>query len=226
MASVVSAMPGLDTSQNPRRARSEMEASENEAPAAGTPRKRKRARKVQSDRKYDCTFEGCGKSYSRAEHLYRHQLNRRSWQYNSGMWLTARRCPQADLPMRLPRLLPLLRATGPVPSTPRTAHHPRLSAAETRPLRPGCGQSHHSAARGRLAVDRPFGRARVDGGLTGIAACRQPEPKRAVLVASVGRHQPGIQLSATTSAAGCRHQCLSSAVCRRQRPCENVPGCV
>ncbi|PYH96534.1 hypothetical protein BO71DRAFT_174137 [Aspergillus ellipticus CBS 707.79] len=41
----------------------------------GASRKRKRARKVQTDRKYDCSFEGCGKSYSRAEHLYRHQLN-------------------------------------------------------------------------------------------------------------------------------------------------------
>lgn len=42
----------------------------------GASRKRKRSRKVQPDRKFDCTFEGCGKSYSRAEHLYRHQLNR------------------------------------------------------------------------------------------------------------------------------------------------------
>ncbi|CAK96607.1 uncharacterized protein An07g01620 [Aspergillus niger] len=41
----------------------------------GPPRKRKRTRKVQTDRKFECTFEGCGKSYSRAEHLYRHQLN-------------------------------------------------------------------------------------------------------------------------------------------------------
>ncbi|KAI9368705.1 fungal-specific transcription factor domain-containing protein [Aspergillus egyptiacus] len=38
-------------------------------------RKRKRTRKVQADRKFNCTYEGCGKSYSRAEHLYRHQLN-------------------------------------------------------------------------------------------------------------------------------------------------------
>ncbi|KAH8423686.1 putative C2H2 finger domain protein [Aspergillus melleus] len=77
MASVVSAMPGLDGPKTNRRARSEMETSDNEAHPAGngTPRKRKRNRKVHSDRKYDCTFEGCGKSYSRAEHLYRHQLN-------------------------------------------------------------------------------------------------------------------------------------------------------
>ncbi|RDW83694.1 putative C2H2 finger domain protein [Aspergillus mulundensis] len=43
--------------------------------ATAPPRKRKRTRKVQVDRKYDCSYEGCGKSYSRAEHLYRHQLN-------------------------------------------------------------------------------------------------------------------------------------------------------
>ncbi|KAL5340396.1 fungal-specific transcription factor domain-containing protein [Aspergillus crustosus] len=43
--------------------------------ANGPPRKRKRTRKVQLDRKFDCSYEGCTKSYSRAEHLYRHQLN-------------------------------------------------------------------------------------------------------------------------------------------------------
>ncbi|KAF3124873.1 hypothetical protein TWF569_001161 [Orbilia oligospora] len=37
-------------------------------------RKRRRSRKGM-DKKYECTHAGCGKSYSRAEHLYRHQLN-------------------------------------------------------------------------------------------------------------------------------------------------------
>lgn len=41
-------------------------------------KKRKRSRKVYSDKKFVCSHEGCGKSYSRAEHLYRHQLNRKS----------------------------------------------------------------------------------------------------------------------------------------------------
>lgn len=41
----------------------------------GKPRKRKRSRKG-LDKKFDCPHKGCGKSYSRAEHLYRHQLNR------------------------------------------------------------------------------------------------------------------------------------------------------
>lgn len=40
------------------------------------PRKRRRNRKIDPDRKYECTFAGCTKSYSRAEHLQRHCLNR------------------------------------------------------------------------------------------------------------------------------------------------------
>jgi hypothetical protein len=40
------------------------------------PRKRRRSRKG-LDKKYECPQPGCGKSYSRAEHLYRHQLNRK-----------------------------------------------------------------------------------------------------------------------------------------------------
>ncbi|PGH09228.1 hypothetical protein AJ80_07705 [Polytolypa hystricis UAMH7299] len=38
-------------------------------------KKRRRSRKIDSDKKFECKHEGCGKSYSRAEHLYRHQLN-------------------------------------------------------------------------------------------------------------------------------------------------------
>ena len=41
----------------------------------GKPRKRKRSRKG-LDKNFPCPHQGCGKSYSRAEHLYRHQLNR------------------------------------------------------------------------------------------------------------------------------------------------------
>jgi len=45
--------------------------------AGGSSRKRRRSRKG-LDKKFECPHEGCGKSYSRAEHLYRHQLNRMS----------------------------------------------------------------------------------------------------------------------------------------------------
>ncbi|KAG8531642.1 uncharacterized protein KY384_003273 [Bacidia gigantensis] len=40
----------------------------------GKPRKRKRSRKG-LEKNFPCPHPGCGKSYSRAEHLYRHQLN-------------------------------------------------------------------------------------------------------------------------------------------------------
>ncbi len=43
----------------------------------GKPRKRKRSRKG-LNKNFPCPQQGCGKSYSRAEHLYRHQLNRES----------------------------------------------------------------------------------------------------------------------------------------------------
>jgi hypothetical protein len=42
----------------------------------GSSKKRRRSRKGM-DKKFECPHEGCGKSYSRAEHLYRHQLNRK-----------------------------------------------------------------------------------------------------------------------------------------------------
>ncbi|RFU77838.1 c2h2 finger domain-containing, partial [Trichoderma arundinaceum] len=42
-------------------------------------RKRRRSRKG-LEKRFECNAEGCGKSYSRAEHLYRHQLNHNSKQ--------------------------------------------------------------------------------------------------------------------------------------------------
>ena len=38
-------------------------------------KKRRRTAKPNADKKFECKHDGCGKSYSRAEHLYRHQLN-------------------------------------------------------------------------------------------------------------------------------------------------------
>ncbi|KAJ5293439.1 uncharacterized protein N7443_009392 [Penicillium atrosanguineum] len=46
-------------------------AMEDEQPS----KRRRRTRRAPSDRKFECSHENCGKSYSRAEHLYRHQLN-------------------------------------------------------------------------------------------------------------------------------------------------------
>ena len=42
----------------------------------GKHRKRKRSRKG-LDKSFVCPHQGCGRCYSRAEHLYRHQLNRK-----------------------------------------------------------------------------------------------------------------------------------------------------
>lgn len=33
--------------------------------------------KNETRRRFECTYAGCGRHYSRAEHLYRHQLNRK-----------------------------------------------------------------------------------------------------------------------------------------------------
>lgn len=43
--------------------------------ADSKPKKKRRIVKI-SDKKYECPQPDCGKAYSRAEHLYRHQLNR------------------------------------------------------------------------------------------------------------------------------------------------------
>lgn len=56
-------------------AKAENESDENKD-SVGKPRKRKRSRKG-LEKNFPCTHQGCNKSYSRAEHLYRHQLNRK-----------------------------------------------------------------------------------------------------------------------------------------------------
>ncbi|KIW05877.1 hypothetical protein, variant 1 [Verruconis gallopava] len=48
--------------------------AQDSAEGTGNSKKRRRSRKG-LDKKFECPHEGCGKSYSRAEHLYRHQLN-------------------------------------------------------------------------------------------------------------------------------------------------------
>ena len=52
-------------------------------------RPKKKRRVVQdSDKKFECPHVGCTKAYSRAEHLYRHQLNRKSPLYRKDFALT------------------------------------------------------------------------------------------------------------------------------------------
>jgi len=72
-----------DTARGRRRTRESLNGNEEEddsgeeegASGTGSSRKRRRSRKG-LDKKFECPHEGCRKSYSRAEHLYRHQLNR------------------------------------------------------------------------------------------------------------------------------------------------------
>ena len=53
--------------------------AEHEADDLGDSKPRKKRRIIKtSDKKYECPEKDCGKMYSRAEHLYRHQLNRES----------------------------------------------------------------------------------------------------------------------------------------------------
>jgi hypothetical protein len=54
--------------------------------ADGTRRRKKRRIIQNSDRKYCCSEENCGKKYSRAEHLYRHQLNRMSINFHDSRY--------------------------------------------------------------------------------------------------------------------------------------------
>ena len=52
----------------------------------------KRRRKVKSlDKKYQCAHPDCGKAYSRAEHLYRHHLNRKHIKARS-IYVTVEHC--------------------------------------------------------------------------------------------------------------------------------------
>ena len=78
-ASATSASPDRDDARGRRRDRDDDLDANGEngdgGDATGSSRKRRRSRKG-LDKKFECPHEGCGKSYSRAEHLYRHQLNR------------------------------------------------------------------------------------------------------------------------------------------------------
>lgn len=60
--------------------------SDGQEGATGSSRKRRRSRKG-LDKKFECPQPGCGKSYSRAEHLYRHQLNRKCFRVRGALRL-------------------------------------------------------------------------------------------------------------------------------------------
>lgn len=64
--------PGVDGDDSPK---PDSSSGENAPQSDEPPKKRRRTAKPNADKKFECTWEGCGKSYSRAEHLYRHRLN-------------------------------------------------------------------------------------------------------------------------------------------------------
>lgn len=63
------------------------------------PKKRRRVAKPNADKKFECKHEGCGKSYSRAEHLYRHQLNRKPASIPTRPLTNCSRHPENHLPL-------------------------------------------------------------------------------------------------------------------------------
>jgi hypothetical protein len=95
-----SASPGQDEARGRRRTR-EVDKGEDEQGddqdngGVGNSKKRRRSRKG-LDKKFECPHEGCGKSYSRAEHLYRHQLNRMSYLFHP---LRLSRCHSSVTPI-------------------------------------------------------------------------------------------------------------------------------
>ena len=99
------------------------------------PKKRRRVAKPNAEKKFECKHDGCGKSYSRAEHLYRHQLNRRLVSTTQGISTNYQRHSEDHFSMRLPRLQPLFRSPGPMHTTPREAHDTRLPITQARYLR-------------------------------------------------------------------------------------------
>lgn len=87
--------------------------------------KRRRSRKG-LDKKFTCPTENCGKQYSRAEHLYRHQLNREDHHQTSvqGTILLTKlsRQSKGDLSLRLPRLPQAIRTSRSLCPTSRTTY--------------------------------------------------------------------------------------------------------
>lgn len=91
-----------------------------ELDSTGPPKKRRRVAKPNAEKKFECKHEGCGKSYSRAEHLYRHQLNRESYQLVAKCTAidNCYRHPKNNIPLRLSRLQPLFCAARSVHTPP------------------------------------------------------------------------------------------------------------
>lgn len=129
---------GDDSSRGRRRDRDEADGENGDGAdggeGVGGSRKRRRSRKG-LDKKFECPHEGCGKSYSRAEHLYRHQLNRKppsELTSDKAPLMLPLRQSQANILLRLPRLQPVVRPPGPMCTPQGEAHGAWLAAAAER----------------------------------------------------------------------------------------------
>lgn len=105
-----------------------------EASANGKPRKRKRSRKG-LEKNFPCSHQGCCKSYSRAEHLYRHQLNREFlfssfWIRYSTTFDKTPRYPEKNLHMRFPGLRAAVCQAGLMYSAQGTAYRSWLTSSK------------------------------------------------------------------------------------------------
>jgi hypothetical protein len=135
------ASPDSGETRGRRRDRDEDgDTGDGEGDGQGSSRKRRRSRKG-LDKKFECPHEGCKKSYSRAEHLYRHQLNRelllvgklsihmsQTAPLESRMLMPCRQ-PQANLPLRLPRLPSVFRPARPMRTSQRETYGTRIAIA-------------------------------------------------------------------------------------------------
>lgn len=96
----------------------------------GSSKRRRRSRKG-LDKKFECPHEGCGKSYSRAEHLYRHQLNRKlSFSFSSAYEKFSLGCANGSVPMR--EILQLFSSSSRCPKNPGVAGSLFVEAAVSR----------------------------------------------------------------------------------------------
>jgi hypothetical protein len=101
------------------------------------PKKKRRVVKPNPDKKFECRYQGCPKTYSRAEHLYRHQLNRKSQLINFCDSSDAfHRYPKDNISLRFPGLSEILRTARSVHSTQGTAYDSRVTTPQTRLLHP------------------------------------------------------------------------------------------
>lgn len=117
------------------------------------PKKRRRVIKPNPDKKFECKHEGCGKSYSRAEHLYRHQLNRKScFSLRHCSRLTSfNRHPKDHLSLRLSRLPQVFCSARLVHSPQRASYNSWISAPQARYLY----SVHHRPTRANTASHGP-----------------------------------------------------------------------